>query len=251
MKLYSDFHTAILKNEAGGIIQAIKPHPRLKAEQQFAIYSDGYRIRLVQAIRSDYPVLLRLLGDKKFDDLATNYIEHTPPNSYSLDFFPHKFAEFLTKNHHEVFTIELAILEAAIAEVFMLPDSEEFTASKLAKTSAEKFGEMRLKLRHASQLLRFSYPINRWFTEARTNSELTAIPKMGATYLLLVRHNNEVQRHDLSEAEFILLENLAEGQSVAEAIGQTINKNPEYAQQITENLQSWFMNWVVSGVFVE
>ena len=64
------FHQAILTNDATAVLPALKPHPRLSGAQQFAIYSEGYRIRLVAAIASDYPLTRALLGEKKFDAAA-------------------------------------------------------------------------------------------------------------------------------------------------------------------------------------
>jgi len=162
MKLLADFHQAILANDSTKIISTLKAHPRLSPEQQFAIYADGYRIRLIQAIRSDYPALIDFLGEQKFDALALQYIEKNPPQSYNLDFYPHKFAEFISNNSDDIFAKELAILEGAIAEVFMLPDSNPLSPETFSNLSTEKFGDKKLQLRTASRLLEFSTNVNEW-----------------------------------------------------------------------------------------
>jgi len=248
MKLLADFHTAILKNNPEKIAPAIKAHPRLSPEQQFAIYADGYRIRLAQAVRSDYPALVAYLGDKVFDESALRYIEQNSPKSYNLDFYPHKFAEFLGNNSEDVFAVELAALESAIAEVFMLPDSEPLAPDALAKLSSEEFGEMILPLRKAAKLLSFSYDVNGWLNEQRAGNT-RQLPEAANQFLLVYRHNNEVQRLPVSEAGFALLKELATGKTVSDALDLVINKTPDYSEEITTNLQNWFAQWLVSGVF--
>lgn len=251
MKLYSDFHKAILENDAAKITTVFKAHSRLTVAQQFAIYSEGYRIRLTQAIRSDYPILLKLLGDSAFDTLAGVYIKQNSPTSYNLDFYPHKFARFVGENMEEVFASELAILEGAIAEVFMCPDSEPFSLDKFSKIVPENFGDMVFNLRTACRLLQFSYPVSEWLSDARVQEILPEILPKNRSFLLVVRHNNEVQRHSLSEQEFVLLTNLVNGKNVAEALEKTLDEQPSYAENIINNLQRWFIGWIKNGVFID
>ncbi len=251
MKTYSCFHTAILDNDSALITPLIKPHPHLTQKQQFAIYSEGYRIRLIQSIRSDYPILLKLLGDKLFDEQTLSYIENMPPASYNLDYYPHRFADFISKNYTDKFAGELATLEASIAKIFMLPDSEGFSANSFSKISSENFGDMIFNLRIACSLLEFSYPVNDWLTSARAMPNLPEIPAENKNFLVVVRHNNEVYRHNLNEPEFIILQNLAIGKNISEALEATINNYPEHSETITNNLQKWFINWIKNGLLTE
>lgn len=249
MKLLESFHHAILINDVSAIAPEIKPHPRLTATEQFAIYSDGYRIRLLNAIRSDYPALLNYLGDAGFKSLAGAYIEQFPPTSYNLDYYPHQFAEFLRHNYHDKFAIELATLEAAIAEVFMLADSTALTPQDLLNISAHDFAQSKLKLRTAARILQFEHNINDWFTDIRDEKNAPEIAP-AQSWLLVIRHNNEVHRHNLSKMQFCLLQNIADGKSMEEALDVTINEPSTDTDYITCNLQSWFADWLGNGVFM-
>jgi len=248
MKLLEDFHSAILANDGAQILPALKPHPRLSPAQQFSIYAEGYRIRLLAAVCSDYPVLISYLGNKKFDDLALQYIEQNPPTSYNLDFYPHKFADFLCANYDDVFAGDLARLEGAIAEVFMLPDSAPILSDDMAQKSPEEFGEMFLPLRDASRLLEFTSNANDYLSAQRADN-LRPKPQSISQHLLIYRHNNEVQRLQLSEAGFTLLQKLENGKNVVNALDDLITQRPELSEEITNNLQNWFTSWVSGGVF--
>lgn len=251
MKLLDAFHNAILTHDDSEIVHSIKPHPRLDPSQQFAVYADGYRIRLIHAIKSDYPVLLQRIGHNVFDTYAGQYIEENPPKSYNLDLYPHKFALFFSEKNEGSFDSELAVLEAAIAEVFMLPDSDAFSPHQMRDILPESFGTMTLKFRIACHLLQFTYPTSEWLTRARSSDmdDLPAIPSPQTNWLLLVRHNNEVHRHNLSEQAFTLLRNLADGKCISDALEATLNRYESDAEYIISNLQKWFINWVENGVF--
>jgi len=75
--LLGDFHAAILDNAPGACAAAIRPHPRLSAAQQMAIYTQGYRLRLSEVIGNEYPATRHLLGDDAFSALAAAFIEAT------------------------------------------------------------------------------------------------------------------------------------------------------------------------------
>jgi hypothetical protein len=247
MKLLADFHQAILANNPEKIATALKPHPRLLPEAQFAIYSNGYRIRLLAAIRSDYPALIAYLGDKKFDNFALQYIEKTPPKSYNLDLYPHKFAEFTSNNSDDIFAKELAILEGIIAEVFMLPDSNPLSPEALSNLSPEEFGKKKLQLCTASRLLQFSTNVNEWLNEQRAGNSKEI--EMSANFLLVYRHNNEVQRYKLSQAEFLLLQQLSLGNTIMETLEKVTGEHEELAEIIAINLQKYFQEWISKEFF--
>lgn len=273
MKLLEDFHNAILTNNGSHIFNALKAHPRLTPAQQFSIYADGYRIRLLSAIRSDYPSLLEYMGQEIFDNFALQYIEKNPPQSYNLDIYPHKFADFLCNNHHDIFANDLALLECAIAEVFMLPDSQAILPEEIAKKSPEEFGKMIFSLRKASRFLKLATNANDYLSAQRKISsslrggvadvaihnhdkeDWIASPKLArndnteSKYMLVYRNNNEVQRLEISSAGLCLLQQLADGKTVENALEETILNNPEFSEEIASNLQNWFAEWFLNGVF--
>ena len=242
------FHHAILTNDASAILPALKPHPRLSGAQQFAIYSEGYRIRLVAAIASDYPHTRDWLGGDVFDQYAREYGEAIAPTSYNLDFYPHPFGAWLADRIDDRFAGELARLEAGIAVVFMLPDSAPLAADAFTQLSPDAFGAQALKMRTALQLMACDYPTNDWVSAVRAG-ESPPRPEPQASYVLLVRHPNEVQRMALDEAGYALLQALARGLTVEQALDVVIAEDGERLPAIAANLQVWFSQWVAGGVF--
>lgn len=234
------FHDAILKNDADIAAGDIKAN-------RLGIYIDGYRTRLTQAIRNDYPATLYLLGGKLFDQLALGYIEATPPRSFNLDRYPHGFAAF-TNSHPDTFARELTELESTIAQVFMAEESTPLTKTDLQRLTQEQFANLPLRPRAAATLLQFTYPVNGWFDEERAGKKPEA-PSQQASYLYVFRHNNEVKRLDISYPAYLLLEQLFSTPSLAYAIETIATAYPQQAAKIMQNVQQWFVVWLDKGVF--
>src|ERR1700744_6194484 len=93
--ILNHFQDAILENDATLAEQDIKPGGHLK------VYIEGYRIRLAQALRTDYPALCNLLGKEEFGRLAEAYIKATPSTSYNLDNYSLRFAEFVATSYRD------------------------------------------------------------------------------------------------------------------------------------------------------
>jgi hypothetical protein len=262
-KILNNFHNAILENDASPAIPDIKLSNRISVKQQLAIYIDGYRIRLVQAIRSDYPATLGLLGEAEFDKLALEYIENNSPSSFNLDRYPHCFAEFI-KNRVDDFAAEIAILEGTIAEIFMLPESAPFNAGELAGLSPMDIANLILKPRAASKLLEFKYNVHEWLNEMREgkNQELgkleskdfSLIPDssiLDSTFLYIYRHENEVKRAVLRQAEYAVLGQILSGLTLEKALEEAVEIHSEYEDAIAINMQEWFSKWTLSGFFAK
>lgn len=247
-ELYADFHHALLTQDAAAVLPRLRDTGRLSPAAQMRIYSEGYRLRLISALRSDYPELLALLGEARFDALALAYVEAVPPSGASLDVYPFGFADFITRREGCGFTAELAALESAIAQVFLLPDSCALAPEELSALSPEAFGASALRLRTASALLRFTYPVEAYLT-ARRSGESPAMPEAQDHFLLIVRHGNAVRRHTLHPVAHVLLAALQEGLCVADALTHAAASRPDAPALLSGRLQPWFAAWTAEGFF--
>ncbi len=246
--LLGDFHAAILDNAPGACAAAIRPHPRLSAAQQMAIYTQGYRLRLSEVIGNEYPATRHLLGDDAFSALAAAFIEATPPSHYSLDTYPQGFAAYLQPHAMDGCAADIAALEAAIAHVFHAPESAALDAHALQGLTPDAFAARRLAPRAASALLAFAYPVEDYLTRLR-NGETPARPEALKSYIFVVRHPREVKRHALGEAQYRVLLALSQGACVGDALEQVAQAHPALLEDIASNVQHWFTQWTSSGFF--
>lgn len=238
--------TTILTASPQHILSLLQPRHNL--QHCLNIYIEGYRHRLAQAVLSDYPVLAIYLGNTKIHELIWSYIESTLSYSYTLDIYPLGFAEYLTRHYEDGFAHSLALLERAIAEVFLLPESPHFISPLTLAPEILTF--MQLKPRIASRLLRLEYSVNHYLSEIRTgNREIHPDLTKQSCYLFIVRHENEVKRHELEYEEYILLTKLCKGSAIGEAIDLLIKEYPHLLSVIAKHLQRWFSRWIKNGFF--
>lgn len=64
-------------------------------ELRLAIYANAYRLRLVEALSDTFPALHTLVGDERFYQLASDYIDDNPSQHFSLRYFGHRLSHWL------------------------------------------------------------------------------------------------------------------------------------------------------------
>jgi hypothetical protein len=247
-ELYDHFQASVMSGDNEHVESRLKAHPRLSAAQQMDIYQYGYRLRLSEAVTSDYPALGAYIGEKHMAQMASAYMQLHPSESYNLDRYSLGFADWFAQQAEDAFAIDLARLEQAIADVFMMQESAPINASLLMGLSPEEFGALVLRPRAASRLMEFSYPVHAWL-ETQRKGDLLPVPEASAEYMYIYRHNNEVKRAVVSPAAFALLEALASGMTVGTALDKVTGDNPQMMEEVVANLQSWFGQWLSGGFF--
>jgi len=124
-RLQEDFQGYLLTLDA-----RMRPHvlgsAQVGAEERLAIYANAYRLRLLEALATDYPGLHTVLGDDEFDAMGRAYIAAHPSAYFSLRWFGDHMSEFLRATEpyskYPVFT-EKAAFEWAKSDAFDAADS--------------------------------------------------------------------------------------------------------------------------------
>ena len=75
--LQQTFQGYVLRDEPG-VVERIAGGERVDPQQRLRIYFDAYRLRLVEALATDYEALRALMGDDAFGAACRAYVEATP-----------------------------------------------------------------------------------------------------------------------------------------------------------------------------
>jgi hypothetical protein len=150
-RLQEDFQGYLLARD-----DRMRPHAlgsaQVSAEERLAIYADGYRLRLLEALDTDYPGLHAMLGDDDFDAMGRAYIAAHPSPYFSLRWFGDRLSAFLRSTEpyarYPVFT-EMATFEWTKSDAFDAADSEVASIRDMATISPEAWPGLRFML-HAS-----------------------------------------------------------------------------------------------------
>ncbi len=133
-------------------VDYIQSTPEASAAQRLGIYASGYRLRLKEALETDYERLHAYLGDDLFDQLMDAYIDRFPSHATSLrDYSRHMdvlLRETLPFSGIPVLR-ELERIERAFNHSFDAADAAPLDPACLESLPPEAWPGMRLEL-HAS-----------------------------------------------------------------------------------------------------
>ncbi|MBB4843337.1 hypothetical protein HNP55_001856 [Paucibacter oligotrophus] len=190
-------------------------------------YREAYRARLVAALRDNYTVLQRLLGDEDFDKLALRYLQVLPSRQPSIRWFGDKLVEFLAGPLYEAervhpALIDFARMDWALRTAFDGPHAPPFQAASLAGLAPEAWAGLRFELQPSVQLLRLGWAIEpswrllrAWEPDSFDAAPELPEPQAHAHVLLVWRQDLETRWRSLAPAEARLLQAVAAGQPFA------------------------------------
>ncbi|MHB8535227.1 MAG: HvfC/BufC family peptide modification chaperone, partial [Sulfuricaulis sp.] len=122
--LQSDFQSYLLHG-GDGMLGRVTSTAKADAPTRLTIYYDAYRLRLIEALDSNYPVLHAWIGDEEFEQLGLAYLGAHPSGHFSIRYFGHRLPEFLGTEAYSdrPYLGEMAMLEWALSEAFDAEDS--------------------------------------------------------------------------------------------------------------------------------
>lgn len=125
------------------------------AAERFKVYTDAYRLRLIEALGADFPALKNCLGDEGFYALGRAYTDASPSNQFSVRWFGRHLSQFLAKTmpySEQPGLKELAIFEWALSEAFDAAESNLVDYLQLAEIDPVYWPSLKLhfhpSLRH-------------------------------------------------------------------------------------------------------
>ena len=104
------------------------------------VYRDGYALRLIEVLTSDYPGVMAMAGPDDFDHMARAYIAAHPSRHPSVRWYGRGVADFLVNTPPYNGTpdaAEMARFEWALGEAFDSPDVAPITADDLIALAPE------------------------------------------------------------------------------------------------------------------
>src|SRR5712691_7346796 len=104
------------------------------------VYRDGYALRLIEVLTSDYPGVMAMAGPDDFDHMARAYIAAHPSRHPSVRWYGRGVADFLGRTppyNGSPDAAEMARFEWALGEAFDSPDVAPITADVLMALKLE------------------------------------------------------------------------------------------------------------------
>ncbi|MBS0215355.1 MAG: putative DNA-binding domain-containing protein [Proteobacteria bacterium] len=125
-----------------------------RRDQRLRIYGDAYRLRLIDILAGDFPVLHALVGEEIFEALADGYLHAHPSRHPSVRHFGHDFAAWLQRHGHPSIRVALADFEWLQGEAFDAADADAIAMEDIAALPADAWPRLRLTLHPAIRRVR-------------------------------------------------------------------------------------------------
>ncbi len=248
----------------------IKPNDRLTAFERLQIYNQQYWWRLLGAFSEDFSGLRAVIGERKFDRLASAYLGECGSTSWTLRNLGSRLVAFLEANPalthpRTALAIDVARVECARVIAFDEPAKKVIAAEKLARTAPDK---LRLALQPYIVLLELSHPVDELMkrlkrpehsalsnavssSEKRRPRAVTVRRSDAPVFLAVHRLNNAVyfKRHD-REAHALLLA-LRGGATLGAGCETAFAGSAEPPEKCAVKIREWFSRWAEFGWFCE
>ncbi|MBI1248935.1 hypothetical protein GC197_13975 [bacterium] len=215
--------------EVANVESVVTRSEKRTSVERLEVYANAYHARLVECLKSIFPIFAQTVGDELFYEFAVSYLQQYPSTSYTLNRLGDHFPDFLEKTSpnygtdtlaFEEFLVGLAVVERSIDEVFDGPGFERQAAvspQTLEGMSPEVFWESRLKTVPCLRLHSFPFPINDFITQAKQSPD-AEIPEFQPSWLALSRREYVVRRIPLTRFEYHVLARLEGGLRVGDAV---------------------------------
>ena len=195
----------------------------IPADLRLDIYRNNTVSNLCNALKDDYPVVIRLVGDDFFRHVARAYIAATPSSSGDINDYGEDFPQFLATFPAAAglpYLADVARLEQVWKQVFFAAEAEAIDFASLAGLTPESFGELHLQAHPALRILSSPYPVMQIWNANQPDADASEDIDLGqgGEQILLQRVKGKIELALLTPAEHAWLSALMSGCSLAEAV---------------------------------
>jgi hypothetical protein len=251
MQLQSDFQAYLLDARKGAAFKnKIVDDKKVGVKTRLGIYYDAYRLRIVEALSSSYPVLKALLGDDLFEQVARSYIDSYPSTYRNMRWVGDKMSAHLQNTFPQYpIAAEMATFEWGLSLAFYAEDAPILTLQDLAAIAPENWADLHFQFHSSMQLFTFKFNVLRVWQAL--NSE-EAPPKVSQIDEPCVVWRKDLNSHyrSLDLAEYVAIQLVIAGASFGE-LCEKLQENATEEQatsQAAQYLAGWLNESLISAI---
>jgi hypothetical protein len=226
-----------------------------EAATRLAVYHHAYRARLIEALRSNHPILHRVLGDDGFATLALAYLQAHPSNTPSIRWFGGDLVAFMSgKAPPELLPhpslIDLARMEWSLGLSFDSADAPWLTPEHLMAVAPEHWPQLRFEFHPSVALLALDWAIEPvWSALTADEGAQADAPEASAHELLIWRQQLDTRWRSVPADEAALLRACMAGECFAGLCERALAFAGDGAAAFAAGaLRRWVEDGLLSGV---
>jgi hypothetical protein len=207
--------------------------PGCTPEQQIGIYRDQYRLRLLGAVKQEALGLKHLLGEEA-DEVLWRFVLAHPSKTWTLDRIAGGLPEWLRDQPEGTpERVDMARLDAAVQRGFTASEGNVLTPDQILS------GPVRLTLAPHVGLLRLRTTVHETRSALMTGAQPPAV-REEPVHLVVFRRGIKMRHWAVSAAELVLLEAIARGLPLAEAIEEPVRTGAIDGVTLAAEIGGWF-----------
>jgi len=241
---------ASITEESGSAEDLILDGGLLSPTGRLEIYSDAYKIRLLDVLADTFSAIHTLLGDDDFERVGLAYIESYPSSSYTLADFGHEFPSFAESNSQQQTGLmrEMSEFEWDLHLLFTAQNPQPVKVEQLTNLDSAVWPELRFSLIGACHFVRFHWDVpNLW--SAIRQEQYRPVEKLAEPQMwLLWRDGLETRFRSIPDAEYRALSLLDQGCSFA-GMCEVVCAEEDGLE--AENIAGLLQRWIDDGLFAQ
>ncbi|GJM11794.1 MAG: hypothetical protein DHS20C12_01970 [Pseudohongiella sp.] len=214
----------------------------------FNIYRNGFYRACIDALVSNYPAIVALLGDSYFRAIARVYVTFGLPESGTLVGYGAGFPEFLEMSsisRNIAYLGDLARLDRAWLKVYFSAENTPLTPAGIAELENEGEIELERIVPIASIARLFlNYPVTGIWRELKDSGSLEKTVELSRNsgHVLVWRRGSEVMLRELPTAESRFFADFLVDENLEQAVETAYGDSTEF------DLNEFFLNLIDAGL---
>ncbi|HXQ64287.1 MAG TPA: DNA-binding domain-containing protein [Steroidobacteraceae bacterium] len=246
----------------GALPEALAAAVAPPAAERWEIYTEAYRLRLIEALGIHYPALRARLGVETFDARMQAFIAATPSVHRSIRDYGSELGAFIlarAEGNEDEMLAELAGFEWQLAAAFDAPDAAPTAVADLAVVVPADWPELRFRAIPSARRLRtLTNAIAVWRAVGpRDANEDTDVPQASAQSIpasstdpvewLIWRRHLTTEFRSLEAAEASALDQLLGGAAFGDVCGSLAGP---YGDSAALKAAGWLKGWLLEGLLL-
>lgn len=206
---------------------------QLSLSRRMAVHRNNRVLGLIGALEDSFPVTSQLLGTDCFRAIARDFIHVSPPQSPALFEYGNALPAFLAGLEELVdypYLADVARLEYQRVQAWHGADASPLTAADFARWLArpELLPGLRFSLLPSASLVRSHWAVGSIWLSHQGELPMQGVDVSNPESVLVLRPDDRVVLHVISEPAGALVERLLAGECLAEAIAGATQTTPTF-----------------------
>jgi hypothetical protein len=223
---------------------------RVPVETRLAIYGDGYRSRLIEALQNSFAVLAELLGESEFQTMAAGYVNTHESTFFNVRWYGDRLGEFLAADDEysrAPILSEMARWEWAMAAAFDAADAAPIDLSAFAAIAPEDWAGLQFEWSPSAQVIGVEWNVPQLWKAVTEGSDRPE-PAVAPARYVIWRRELQIYFRALSEDEASVVAAAREGHSFGELCVLLCEHLDE--SEASQHAAGFLRGWVESGLLV-